>query len=350
MENRKNTRMIKIGDKFIGGKSKITVQSMTNTDTKDIAATVKQINELYMAGCEIIRASLYDIECARCIPEIKNAIKIPIVGDIHFDHRIAIESIKNGIDKVRLNPGNIGSDSKVKEVAEVASEYGVSIRVGANSGSLDKNFSHLPKAQALVESAMKEVGILEKAGFENIVIAIKSSDPLETIDANRMISKICDYPLHLGVTEAGPEEYSLIKSSFAIGTLLSEGIGDTIRYSISGNPLNEVSAGHILLRSLNIEKGAKLISCPTCSRTCINIEEYSKKVGEFIKNIDKDITVAIMGCVVNGIGEGKSADIGIAGTQFGGTIFRKGEILGSFRESELMDELEKIISEMTAGA
>ncbi len=343
---RKKTREIKIGNTFIGGSARISVQSMTNTQTKDVGATVRQIKELEHMGCDIVRVSLYDMECAECLPRIKAETSIPIVGDIHFDHRVAVAAIKNGVDKIRLNPGNIGNESKIREVAMAAADYGIPIRVGANSGSIEKSFSNLPRVEALVESAMKEVLFLEKNSFENIVIAIKSSDPNETVEANRLLSSRVDYPIHLGVTEAGPEEFSLIKSSYAIGTLLSEGIGDTIRYSISDNPVKEVSAGHILLRSMGLEKGARLISCPTCSRTCIDVEGYSKKVGEMIKTMDKDITVAIMGCVVNGIGEGKEADIGIAGTKYGGTIFKKGKIVGSFREDELFDILNDMMRDM----
>lgn len=348
--DRKETKTVQVGHAAIGGENPITVQSMTNTDTKDIYSTTVQIRELVSAGCEIVRIALYDIECVEAFRELRRAFHdTPFVGDIHFDYKIALKAIEAGIDKIRLNPGNIDADWKIHEIVKAANEKGIPIRVGANTGSINKRFQQLSKVEALVESALEQVQILEKYGFEDIVIAVKSSCPLETIQANEQLSSKTQHPLHLGVTEAGPLRPSLIKSTIALSHLLQNGIGDTLRYSISGDPVEEVLAGHQLLMSLGLRDGVNLISCPTCARTEIDMEEYTSRVSEMIQGIKKPLTIAIMGCVVNGMGEGKHADLGIAGTKNGGVIFKKGEIFGKFNHENLFDvfekELKKLINE-----
>lgn len=339
---RRNTKPIRVGNITIGGGSPITIQSMTNTDTHDLQATVEQIKKLEEVGCEIVRISLPDIECARLVRRIKESVSVPIVGDIHFDHRIAIEAIKNGVDKVRINPGNIGNETKVREIVTVASEYGVPIRVGANSGSLPKDLSSLPKAQALAEAALREVRILEKFGFENIVVSVKSSDVLETIEANRYVAKYVDYPLHVGVTEAGTLYNSLIKSSIALGVLILEGLVDTLRISISGDPVNEVIAAKKLLTFLGLRKGVDVVACPTCARSVFDVEEVAMEVERALANVSETIKVSVLGCVVNGIGEGKNADLGIAGTNDGVVLFYKGQILGTYKLQEGLAKLKEL--------
>jgi len=348
--DRKETKTVHVGRAAIGGKNAITVQSMTNTDTKDIYSTNVQIRKLVSSGCEIVRIALYDIECVEAFRELRKAFRdVPFVGDIHFDYKIALKAINAGIDKIRLNPGNIDADWKIHEIVTAAKENGIPIRVGANSGSINKRFLHLSKMEALVESALEQVQILEKYEFENIVIAVKSSSPFETIRANEILSKKIRYPLHLGVTEAGPIRQSLIKSTIALSHLLQKGIGDTLRYSISGDPVEEVLAGHQLLLTLGMREGINLVSCPTCARTEIDMQEYISLVNDMIQGIKKPLTIAIMGCVVNGMGEGKHADLGIAGTKNGGVIFKKGEIFGKFNREDLFvvfeEELKKLIHE-----
>ncbi len=339
---RKETVSVNVGKTTIGNGSDITVQSMTNTDTKDIYSTTIQMRQLISAGCEIIRIALYDMECVEAFREIRKAFHdYPIVGDIHFDYKIALKAIDAGIDKIRLNPGNIDADWKIREIVIAAKNKGIPIRVGANSGSINKRFQSLPRVDALVESALEQVGILEKYEFENIVVAVKSSNVLETIKANERLSLKTQYPLHLGVTEAGPLRQSLVKSTIALSNLLLKGLGDTIRYSISGDPVEEVLAGHQLLMALGMRKGVNLISCPTCARTEIDMEYYTSRVSEMIRGITKPLTIAIMGCVVNGMGEGKHADLGIAGTKNGGVIFRKGEIFGKYNRETLFSEFER---------
>jgi len=339
---RKDNKEVRVGRISIGGKTPITIQSMTNTDTKDIYSTTLQMRQLISAGCEIIRISLYDIECIEAFREIRKAFcDIALVGDIHFDYKIAVKAIEAGIDKIRLNPGNIDADWKIQEIVKAAKDQGVPVRVGANSGSINKRFLNLNKVEALVESALEQVAILEKYEFEDIVIAVKSSDVLETIQANERISLRTQYPLHLGVTEAGPLRTSLVKSSIAMSHLLLKGIGDTLRYSISGDPVEEVLAGQQLLIALGLREGVNLVSCPTCARTEIDMDEYTSRVSEMIKGVKKPLTIAIMGCVVNGMGEGKHADLGIAGTKTGGVIFKKGEIFGKYNRENLFREFEK---------
>lgn len=337
------TKEINIKNVKIGGKNPIVIQSMTNTKTEDIKNTLQQIQNLYNAGCELVRVSVPSFEAAKALKTITKDSPIPIIADIHFDYKLAIESIKNGASKVRINPGNIGNDEKVKEIIKVAKEYNVPIRVGANSGSIPKEFEALPKIDALCEAALKEVRLLEKFGFENIVISVKSSDVIETIKAYEKISKMTDYPLHIGVTEAGTYEWAIIKSSAALGYLLYKGIGDTIRISIAGDPVKEVLAAKKLLISLNLRKGIQIIACPTCARTTIDVEKWSSIIEQRFSKVEKNLKIAVLGCVVNGIGEGKDADIGIAGVQNGFLLFYKGKIVGTFKKEEIFQVLEDYI-------
>lgn len=327
--------VVRVGDVLIGGGNPITVQSMTNTKTSDVNKTVEQIKRLEDAGCDLVRVSVPDFESASVLKEITSLSRIPVIADIHFDYKLAVESIKNGAAKVRINPGNIGQDWKVKETVKIAKEYGVPIRVGANSGSLDKRFSSYEKPIALAESALAQVKILESAGFEDIVISLKSSSVIETIEANKYLYNKTDHPLHLGVTEAGFGLDSTVKSSIGIGTLLLNKIGDTIRVSMSGDPVQEIEVGLSILRSLKLRRGVDVISCPTCARTEIDVEALARKVNSWVGNTDADLSVAVMGCVVNGIGEGTEADIGIAGTASGGVIFVKGEIVEKVERTDL---------------
>ncbi|SUY46998.1 4-hydroxy-3-methylbut-2-en-1-yl diphosphate synthase [Clostridium putrefaciens] len=348
--DRKTTHKVKVGNIYVGGDAPITVQSMTNTDTRDIKATVQQINELTKAGCDIIRCAVPDMEAAIAIKEIIKQIDIPLVADIHFDYRLALESINNGISALRINPGNIGSLDRVELLAKKAKEKDIPIRIGVNSGSLDKTL--LAKygkvtSEALVESALSHISILEKVNFNDIVISIKSSDVPIMIDSYRLMSKSTDYPLHLGVTEAGTIWRGSIKSSVGIGALLSEGIGDTIRVSLTGDPLEEIKVGKEILKSLGLIKGGiEFISCPTCGRTQIDLINIAKQVEDRISNLDKNIKVAVMGCVVNGPGEAREADIGIAGGNGEGLIFKKGEIIKKVKENELVEALIKEIESM----
>lgn len=340
------TRKIRVGNVFIGGDAPISVQTMTKTDSHDVKATVDQVKRLEKIGTDIIRISVPDMDCVKTVKEVKKATNLPIVADIHFDYRIAIESIKAGADKIRINPGNIGARWKVEEIAKVAKEHGVPIRVGANSGSIKKEY--LTKndgdfARALVDSALDEVKILESIGFEDIVIALKSSNVSTTIKANQLISQKVDYPLHLGVTEAGPSLLGTVKSSIGIGFLLLQGIGNTIRVSLSDNPEREVIVGRLILRSLGLEDGVEIISCPTCSRTEIDVIKMAELVFEKTVHIKKRLKIAIMGCVVNGIGESENADIGIAGVKNGVALFKDGKIIGNFSEKEALDELLRCI-------
>ena len=345
-----STKEIKIGNLFIGGDSPITVQSMTNTDTRDIEKTINQIKELEKAGCDIIRSAVLDDEASEAIKLIVKQINIPLVADIHFDYKLAIKSIKNGASALRINPGNIGSEERVRMVSEVAKEYNVPIRIGVNSGSLEKDL--LDKygkvcPEALVESALRHVNILEKNNFNDIVISIKSSDVMQMIESYRIISSKVNYPLHIGVTEAGTLWRGTIKSSIGIGALLSEGIGDTIRVSLTGDPIEEVRVGKEILKSLGLtEKGVQFISCPTCGRTQINLIKIAKEVEDRLSNINKNLKIAVMGCVVNGPGEAREADIGIAGGKGVGLIFRKGEIVKKVKEEELVEELIKEIDKL----
>lgn len=349
MIKRKKTRKIRVGNVEVGGDAPISVQSMCNTDTRDVKATVEQINRLTEAGCEIIRVAVLNREAAQAIGEIKKNIKIPVIADIHFDYRLAIESIQQGVDGLRLNPGNIGKREFVEQVVNLAKDREIPIRIGVNAGSLEKELEDKkwPLSKKLVKSALKHVKILEDLDFDLIKISLKSSDVETMIDAYRKISKKVDYPLHLGVTEAGTLKSGLVKSSIGIGNLLSRGIGDTIRVSLTDDPVEEVYAGWEILKALGRrKKGLNLVSCPTCGRCQINLINLAKQVEEKFKNIEKPLTIAVMGCVVNGPGEAKAADIGVAGGKGEGIIFKKGEILARVPEERLLSALEIEVSKL----
>ena len=349
---RRISKEVKIGSVKIGGSNPIAIQSMCNTKTEDVAATVAQINELEKAGCDIIRCAVPHIEAAKAFSEIKKGIHIPLVADIHFDYKLAIEAIKNGADKVRINPGNIGSSDKVREVVAAAKEYGIPIRVGVNGGSLEKELVEKYKgvtAEGLVESALKQVDALEKFDFDNIVISIKSSNVFMSIKAHELIAQKTSYPLHVGITETGLVMEGSIKSAVGIGVMLYEGIGDTIRVSLTGDPVYEVLAAKSILKSLNLRNGGiNLVSCPTCGRTNINLIGLAEEVRNLIDDYDckKDLKVAVMGCVVNGPGEAREADLGIAGGKGEGLIFKKGEIIKKVPESELLSEFKKELEKL----
>ncbi|WKV09096.1 flavodoxin-dependent (E)-4-hydroxy-3-methylbut-2-enyl-diphosphate synthase [Thermoanaerobacterium sp. CMT5567-10] len=347
---RKKTKEVRIGNIYIGGNNPIALQSMTNTDTKDIEKTVNQIRDLQNAGCDIVRVAVLDFEAANAIKGIKREISIPIVADIHFDYRLAIEAIKNGADKIRINPGNIGGEDKLKLVADAAKDSGIPIRVGVNSGSLEKDILNKyggVTAEGIVESALKSVSLLEKCGFYDIVISLKTSNVPLTIESYKLISEKVNYPLHVGVTEAGTGCYGTIKSSIGIGTLLYMGIGDTIRVSLTGNPLEEVKVGKQILKSLGLSKGGvEIISCPTCGRTKINLIDLAKKVENATASIKEDMKIAVMGCAVNGPGEAKEADIGIAGGAGEGLIFKHGKVLKKVPEDRLFDEFIKELNDI----
>lgn len=341
-------RPVKVGDLVLDGK-KIFVQSMLSVPSTDIEGSVKQAEELEKAGCEIIRAAIPDMDAVKLIPAIKQAVKMPLVADIHFDYRLAIASAEAGVDAIRINPGNIGSIDRVKAVVNICTERGLPIRIGVNGGSLEKDILARygrPCAEALVESALGHVRILEECDFENIVISIKSSDVPTMIRGYRMLAQKCDYPLHLGVTEAGTERMGLIKSAVGIGSLLADGIGETIRVSLTDDPVKEIYAAKDILKAVGKGSGVRIVSCPTCGRTRIDLIGLAKKVEEMTADIDKNITVAVMGCVVNGIGEAGEADVGIAGGDGCVVLFKKGKKLARLSESDalsaLMDEINKI--------
>lgn len=347
--NRRKTREVHIGNIVIGGDNPVAIQSMCNTDTRDAFATIKQIKELEMAGCEIVRVAVPDMAAAKVIGEIKKGISIPLIADIHFDYKLALECVKQGIDKIRINPGNIGSDEKVKAVVDACKEKGIPIRIGVNIGSLERNLEEKygRTAKAMVESALHHIRILEKHDFHDIVISLKASDVTRTVEAYRLLSKEVDYPLHLGITEAGTPKTGIIKSSVGMGIILESGIGDTIRISLTANPVEEVRVAWEILKSLGLrEKGANLVSCPTCGRTEIDLISLANAVEVALEKIDKPITVAVMGCVVNGPGEGKEADIGVAGGKGMGVIFKKGVVLKTLPESELLPALLEEIDKL----
>ncbi len=348
MYKRKKTRVISMGNVKIGGDNPVVIQSMTNTDTKDVEKTLIQMRELATAGCEIIRVAVPDMEAAKAIKKIKKEIDVPIIADIHFDYKLAIESIKSGVDGLRLNPGNIGSSENVKKVVEVAKERNVPVRIGVNSGSISKKLlaKYGVSAKSMVESALEHVKILEALGYYEIKISVKASSVPLTLESYRLLSSLTDYPLHLGVTEAGTEFAGTIKSSVGIGTLLAEGIGDTIRVSLTANPVREVMVAKEILKSLGLRKGLDVISCPTCGRTEIDLIAIAKEVEKRLeKYSEKDISVAVMGCVVNGPGEAKEADFGIAGGHGVGLVFKKGKILKKVKEENLVDSLMEVIEE-----
>ncbi len=339
---RKKTREVKVGRVGIGGEAAVTVQSMTNTATADIDATVEQIHRLEMAGCDIVRVAVPDEDAARAIKAIKSAISIPLVADIHFQYKLALASLDSGVDKLRINPGNIGSEDKVEIVAKAAKERGAPIRIGVNSGSIDRVKYGKPTAEALVESGLDEVRVLEKHGFEDIVLSLKAFDVPMMIRAYQLASERCDYPLHLGVTEAGLAWEGTIRSSVGIGALLAEGIGDTIRVSLTADPVEEVKVGKEILNSLGLyRKPFTLVSCPTCGRCAIDIASIANEVRLRLEADPpvRPITVAVMGCVVNGPGEASIADVGIAGGKGAGAVFARGEMLRSVSEDALVDEL-----------
>lgn len=348
MIKRRITKQISIGNVKVGGNSPISVQSMCNTDTRDIPKTLEQIRQLANAGCEIVRLAVLNKDAALAIKDIVEKSPIPLVADIHFDYRLALQCIENGIHALRINPGNIGKKEHTIKVVEAAKSHDIPIRIGINAGSLEKEFADLdlPLYEKMIKSALRHIEILEDLNFYNIKLSLKSSDVMTTIKAYQNISNIIEYPLHLGVTEAGTLKSGLIKSSIGLGTLLSQGIGDTIRVSLTENPVEEVEAGFGILKSLNLRnRGVNFISCPTCGRTQIDLIGLAKKVEEKFKNLDLPITIAVMGCPVNGPGEAKHADFGIAGAIKEGYIFKKGEIISRVPESDLINSLEKIIME-----
>lgn len=343
--HRNETKKIKIGDISIGGGSRIAIQSMTNTATEDVAATVAQIVELERAGCEIIRCAVPTMKAAEAVREIKKQIHIPLVADIHFDYRLAIAAIENGADKIRINPGNIGDGSRVKAVVDKAKEYSVPIRVGVNSGSLEKHLIEKyggVTAEGIVESALDKVHMIERLGYEELVVSIKSSDVLMCVKAHELIAGRCPYPLHVGITESGTLLAGNIKSSIGLGLILHQGIGDTIRVSLTGSPLEEIKSAKLILKTLGLLTGGiEVVSCPTCGRTKIDLIGLANKVEEMAADFPLDIKVAVMGCVVNGPGEAREADIGIAGGIGEGLLIRKGEIVKKVKEEELLEALRQ---------
>ena len=351
MRNRKDTRKIMVRDVPIGGQEKVVIQSMTNTLTKDVSATTKQILALEQAGCEIIRVACLDIEDAKAIKDIKKNIHIPIVADIHFDYKIALEAINSGVDKIRINPGNIGSYEKVKKVVDACKEKKIPIRIGVNAGSLEKDLldknNGRPTAEAMVESAKRHVKILEDLDFYDICISLKASDLNLCIEAYERASREFPYPLHIGITEAGTAFSGTIKSSIGLGVLLREGIGDTLRVSLSDDPVEEIKVAKEILKNCNLYKNSPtLVSCPTCGRTQIDLIPMAKEVEAFLQTIDSDITVAVMGCAVNGPGEARCADIGIAGGVKEGILFKNGEIIKKVPQEKIVETLKEEIEEM----
>ena len=341
---RNNTKQIKIGNRVIGGGNPVLVQSMTNTKTWDVEATVRQIKELEAAGCEIIRCAIPDMRAAEAIPEIKKNINIPLVADIHFDYKLAIAAIENGADKIRINPGNIGSEERVRAVVDAAKQNNIPIRVGVNSGSLEKRL--IAKygnvcAEALVESALDQVSVVEKMGYDNLVVSIKSSDVMMCVRAHEILAPKCPYPLHVGITETGTVNAGNIKSSIGIGLILYQGIGDTIRVSLSADPVQEIKTARQILKVLGLRNGGiDIVACPTCGRTQINLISLAGKVERLAASYSYDIKIAVMGCAVNGPGEAREADIGIAGGNGEGLLFKKGQIYKKVPEDKLLEELK----------
>lgn len=342
---RNNTKVVTIGDRKIGGGNPILIQSMTNTKTEDIAATVNQILRLEEAGCEIVRCTVPNEEAAKAIAGIKRQIHIPLVADIHFDYRMAIMAMENGADKIRINPGNIGSTDKIRAVVDCARERNIPIRVGVNSGSLEKNiiekYGHVT-AEGIVESALDKVHIIEDMGYDNLVVSIKSSDVLLCARAHELIAKECIYPLHVGITESGTVFSGNIKSAVGLGIILNQGIGDTIRVSLTGDPVEEIKSAKIILRTLGLrQSGIEIVSCPTCGRTQIDLIDLANKVENLASSYDYNIKLAVMGCIVNGPGEAKEADLGVAGGIGEGILIKKGEVIKKVPESELLSCLKE---------
>ena len=350
------TRQIRIGDFTIGGGAPILVQSMTNTDTRDVGATLAQIRALAEAGCDIVRVSVYDEDCARAVRALADGSPVPLVADIHFNHKLAIMAAENGIAKLRINPGNIGGEANVRELADCAKAHQIPIRIGVNSGSIEKEILEKyggPTAQGMVDSALGHARMLEKVGFEDIVLSMKASDVRMTVEAYELAARQCDYPLHVGVTEAGLPGQGTVKSAIGIGALLLQGIGDTIRVSLTGDPIHEAKAAWDILRALDIRtRGVQLISCPTCGRTCIDVAGIAARVERELSDVTVPLRVAVMGCVVNGPGEAREADVGIAGGKSGGALFLKGQeprkIEGDLGEA-LIREARKIAAEKKRG-
>ncbi len=343
--HREQTKVVNIGDKKIGGGNPLLIQSMTNTPTEDVEATVAQILRLEQAGCEIIRCTVPHMEAARALAEIKKRIHIPLVADIHFDYKMAIAAMENGADKIRINPGNIGGKDKVSAVVSAAKERNIPIRVGVNSGSLERELVekyHGVTAEGIVESALDKVGIIEDCGYDNLVISIKSSDVMMCVKAHELLAAKTNYPLHVGITESGTVMSGNIKSAVGLGIILNQGIGDTIRVSLTGDPVEEIKSAKLILRTLGIRKGGiEVVSCPTCGRTKIDLIALAAQVEEMVQDIPLDIKVAVMGCAVNGPGEAKEADIGIAGGIGEGLLIKKGKIVRKVPEQELLDTLRE---------
>lgn len=343
--HREHTKVIQIGDRQIGGGNPILIQSMTNTRTEDVAATVAQIHRLEKAGCEIIRCTVPTMEAARALSEIKGQISIPLVADIHFDFKLAIAAMENGADKIRINPGNIGAKDRVEAVVRTAKERNIPIRIGVNSGSLEKNLIEKygsVTAEGIVESALDKVHMIEDMGYDKLVVSIKSSDVMMCVKAHEILAKKTEYPLHVGITESGTLISGNIKSAVGLGIILHQGIGDTIRVSLTGDPVEEIKSARLILRSLGLRKGGvEIVSCPTCGRTCIDLIGLANQVENMVQDIDLDIKVAVMGCVVNGPGEAKEADIGIAGGIGEGLLIKKGEIVRKVPEAELLSVLRE---------
>lgn len=341
---REHTKTVAIGNRVIGGGNPVLIQSMTNTHTEDIDATVRQILALEAAGCEVIRCTVPTSEAAKAVKEIKKQIHIPLVADIHFDYRMAIEAIENGADKIRINPGNIGGAEKIKAVVDAAKERNIPIRVGVNSGSLEKELVekyHGVTAEGIVESAIDKVHMIEEQEYENLVVSIKSSDVMMCVKAHELIAEKLSYPLHVGITESGTAFSGSIKSALGLGLILNQGIGDTIRVSLTDNPVKEVEAAKIILKTLGLRKGGiEVVSCPTCGRTRIDLIGLAKQVEEMVSGYDLDIKLAVMGCVVNGPGEAKEADLGIAGGDGCGVLIKHGEIVKKVPEEELLSALK----------
>ncbi len=336
-------KTVNVGGVLIGGDSPVSIQSMTNTDTRDVEKTVEQIKRLETAGCEIIRVAVLDMDAAKAVGEIKKKINIPLVSDIHFDYRLALECIKNGVDKVRINPGNIGDKERIRQVVDACRDRNIPIRIGVNGGSLEKDILkkyEKPTADALVESALRHVEILDDLNFFDVLVSIKVSDVPTMLAAYRKFNKLNDIPLHIGVTEAGTKDAGTVKSAVGIGALLSEGIGNTMRVSLTADPVQEIYAAKEILKVLGLRKqGAELISCPTCGRTQIDMIPIAEEVARLLENVDKNIKVAVMGCAVNGPGEAREADIGVAGGIGEGLIFKKGEIIKKVKENEIIPAL-----------
>lgn len=343
--HREHTKTIQIGNVKIGGGNPVAIQSMTNTRTEDVVATVEQIRRLEAAGCEIVRCTVPTLEAAEAIREIKKQIRIPLVADIHFDYKMAIAALENGADKIRINPGNIGGEDKVKAVVEAARERNVPIRVGVNSGSLEKQLVdkyHGVTAQGLVESALDKVHMIEAIGYDNLVISIKSSDVMMCVRAHELLAEKTEYPLHVGITESGTVASGNIKSAVGLGLILYQGIGDTIRVSLTGDPAEEIKSAKLILKTLGLRKGGiEVVSCPTCGRTKIDLIGLANQVENMVADIDLDLKVAVMGCAVNGPGEAKEADIGIAGGEGEGLLIKKGKIIRKVPENELLGVLRE---------